>query len=247
MQLRFVPIIRYVPLPSASEFGYTQTPRAIGATVSAGALHAQGWGFESLIAHHLISYGPCKGTVSCLGPLQRDSNPKGLMVSKARERLCHHESQGGRTPAAAGGHSRSERPTSLIAHHLISYGPCKGIVSFLSSLRRNSNPEGAELRKRTEHLPAKRGRHHKTSAAGASAMPEHVQWRFRASFLPKNRPCRRLDLECPTIRALREDVTCENADTEDAVSSRSGFQSPTRPIFRQFCAHEQPHRRLTRF
>ena len=26
-------------------------PWAIGATVSAGALHAQGWGFESLIAH----------------------------------------------------------------------------------------------------------------------------------------------------------------------------------------------------
>ena len=26
--------------------------RALGATVSAGALHAQGWGFESLIAHH---------------------------------------------------------------------------------------------------------------------------------------------------------------------------------------------------
>lgn len=34
------------------EFRYTQHPRAIGATVSAGALHAQGWGFESLIAHH---------------------------------------------------------------------------------------------------------------------------------------------------------------------------------------------------
>ena len=31
---------------------YTYRTRAIGATVSAGALHAQGWGFESLIAHH---------------------------------------------------------------------------------------------------------------------------------------------------------------------------------------------------
>ena len=35
----------------AGEFRYTLLPRAIGATVSAGALHAQGWGFESLIAH----------------------------------------------------------------------------------------------------------------------------------------------------------------------------------------------------
>ena len=33
-------------------FRYTVLSRAIGATVSAGALHAQGWGFESLIAHH---------------------------------------------------------------------------------------------------------------------------------------------------------------------------------------------------
>ena len=37
--------------------------RALGATVSAGALHAQGWGFESLIAHHRIGNGPRKGTV----------------------------------------------------------------------------------------------------------------------------------------------------------------------------------------
>ena len=39
-------------------------PRAIGATVSAGALHAQGWGFESLIAHHRKDYGTSDGAVS---------------------------------------------------------------------------------------------------------------------------------------------------------------------------------------
>ena len=39
------------------EVRYTSISRAIGATVSAGALHAQGWGFESLIAHHRI-FGP---------------------------------------------------------------------------------------------------------------------------------------------------------------------------------------------
>ena len=35
-------------------------PWAIGATVSAGALHAQGWGFESLIAHHRFASGAMK-------------------------------------------------------------------------------------------------------------------------------------------------------------------------------------------
>lgn len=44
-------------------FCYTLSARAIGATVSAGALHAQGWGFESLIAHHRIGDGHRKGTV----------------------------------------------------------------------------------------------------------------------------------------------------------------------------------------
>ena len=44
-------------------FCYTLSARAIDATVSAGALHAQGWGFESLIAHHRIGNGPRKGTV----------------------------------------------------------------------------------------------------------------------------------------------------------------------------------------
>ncbi len=38
----------------AGGFRYTLQTRAIGATVSAGALHAQGWGFESLIAHHVM-------------------------------------------------------------------------------------------------------------------------------------------------------------------------------------------------
>ena len=49
--------------------------RALGATVSAGALHARGWGFESLIAHHLIEKAPSDGGLSFLGPVQRDSNP----------------------------------------------------------------------------------------------------------------------------------------------------------------------------
>ena len=58
--------------------------RAIGATVSAGALHAQGWGFESLIAHHLIEKAPSDGGLSFLGPVQRDSNPQGCGAEETR-------------------------------------------------------------------------------------------------------------------------------------------------------------------
>lgn len=47
-------------------FRYTVGARAIGATVSAGALHAQGWGFESLIAHPLKNTAPTRGPFSCL-------------------------------------------------------------------------------------------------------------------------------------------------------------------------------------
>lgn len=48
--------------------GYTVPPRAIGATVSAGALHAQGWGFESLIAHHLVVRPATRGAFSFARP-----------------------------------------------------------------------------------------------------------------------------------------------------------------------------------
>ena len=68
-------------------FCYTLSARAIGATVSAGALHAQGWGFESLIAHHLIEKAPSDGGLSFLGPVQRDSNPPGCGAEETRERL----------------------------------------------------------------------------------------------------------------------------------------------------------------
>lgn len=60
----------------AGVFRYTLQTRAIGATVSAGALHAQGWGFESLIAHHVKltrgPYGPSffTGFSSCRVPVR---------------------------------------------------------------------------------------------------------------------------------------------------------------------------------
>ena len=67
---------------------YTYRTRAIGATVSAGALHAQGWGFESLIAHHRLASGSGNGAAfgifgetcprwgrGCLVPWGRDRCP----------------------------------------------------------------------------------------------------------------------------------------------------------------------------
>ena len=67
-------------------FCYTLSARAIGATVSAGALHAQGWGFESLIAHHLNDKASSNGGLS-LGPSQRDSNPSGCGAEETRKRF----------------------------------------------------------------------------------------------------------------------------------------------------------------
>ena len=68
-------------------FCYTLSARAIGATVSAGALHAQGWGFESLIAHHLIEEAPSDGGLSFFGHITWDSNPQGCGAEETRKRF----------------------------------------------------------------------------------------------------------------------------------------------------------------
>ena len=61
-------------------FCYTLSARAIGATVSAGALHAQGWGFESLIAHHRIVRPPAMEAFPFSGPAH------GI---RTRQHVCH--------------------------------------------------------------------------------------------------------------------------------------------------------------
>ena len=93
-------------------FCYTLSARAIGATVSAGALHAQGWGFESLIAHHLIEKAPSDGGLSFLGPSQRDSNPQGCGAEETHKRFpAQHARAAGpkrkRAAPAARGHPSS--------------------------------------------------------------------------------------------------------------------------------------------
>ena len=114
--------------------------RAIGATVSAGALHAQGWGFESLIAHHLIEKAPSDGGLSFLGPVQRDSNPQGCGAEETRKRFPAQHARSEATKRGAGGASRTRTP--LIAHHLIEKAPSDGGLSFLGPVQRDSNPQG---------------------------------------------------------------------------------------------------------
>ena len=92
-------------------FCYTLSARAIGATVSAGALHAQGWGFESLIAHHRFGNGPRKGTVFCLGPFHGIRTRQGAKLRK-RETFSSAAREGRRPEAKAGGVSRTRHPSS---------------------------------------------------------------------------------------------------------------------------------------
>ena len=92
-------------------FCYTLSARAIGATVSAGALHAQGWGFESLIAHHLIEKAPSDGGLSFLCPVQRDSNPQGCGAEETRS-VFQRSTQGAKRRSGSGRRSRTRHPSS---------------------------------------------------------------------------------------------------------------------------------------
>lgn len=92
-------------------FCYTLSARAIGATVSAGALHAQGWGFESLIAHHGIGNGPRKGTVFVWAHRRGIRTRKGAELRK-REAFSSAAREGRRPEAKAGGASRTRHPSS---------------------------------------------------------------------------------------------------------------------------------------
>ena len=92
-------------------FCYTLSARAIGATVSAGALHAQGWGFESLIAHHMIDKAPSNGSLSFSGPSHEIRTRQGAELRK-REAFSSAAREGRRPEAEAGGASRTRHPSS---------------------------------------------------------------------------------------------------------------------------------------
>ena len=85
-------------------FCYTLSARAIGATVSAGALHAQGWGFESLIAHHLFLLGSQRWGPFLLERRAWDSNPQGCGAEETRNVFQRRSGSGRR--------SRTRHPSS---------------------------------------------------------------------------------------------------------------------------------------
>lgn len=114
-------------------FCYTLSARAIGATVSAGALHAQGWGFESLIAHHRIGNGPRKGTV-LFAPISWDSNPPGCGAEETRS-VFQRSTQGAKRRSGARPPTRRTRnpsvPYQQRAPHISTYQPNRHLGTFL--------------------------------------------------------------------------------------------------------------------
>ena len=151
-------------------FRYTQSLRAIGATVSAGALHAQGWGFESLIAHHLIDKAPSDGGLSFLGPPQRDSNPQGCGAEETRS-VFQRSTRG--PEARSGSGRRQPHATSLIAHHLIDKAPSNGSLSFLGPSQRDSNPTGCGAEETRSVSSAAREERSDEAKAGGGAERGH--------------------------------------------------------------------------
>ena len=148
-------------------FCYTLSARAIGATVSAGALHAQGWGFESLIAHHRFDRLPAMGAFPFSGPSQRDSNPQGCGAEETRKRFPaqHARAAGPKRKRAAKPHA-----TSLIAHHRFDRLPSMGAFRFWAHRRGIRTRQGAELRKREAFSGAAReGRRPEAEAGGEAA------------------------------------------------------------------------------
>ena len=136
-------------------FCYTLSARAIGATVSAGALHAQGWGFESLIAHHLIEKAPSDGGLSFLGPVQRDSNPPECGAEETRSVFQRstrgaERRSGARAAPAARGHPSS--PTTEL-ETVLERGPFLfGPISW------DPNPTGCGAEETRKRLPAQHAR-----------------------------------------------------------------------------------------
>ena len=120
-------------------FCYTLSARAIGATVSAGALHAQGWGFESLIAHHRFGNGPRKGTVFCLGPFHGIRTRKGAELRK-REAFSSAAREGRQARSESG----RRQPHADIPHRPppIWKRSSKGDRFLFGPISWDSNPQG---------------------------------------------------------------------------------------------------------
>ena len=126
-------------------FCYTLSARAIGATVSAGALHAQGWGFESLIAHHLNDKASSNGGLSFWAHRRGIRTRQGAELRK-RASVFQRSTQGAKRRSGSG--RRQPHAISLIAHHLNDKASSNGGLSFWAHRRGIRTRQGAELRKR---------------------------------------------------------------------------------------------------
>ena len=135
-------------------FCYTLSARAIGATVSAGALHAQGWGFESLIAHHLIEKAPSDGGLSFLGPVHGIRTRKGAELRK-REAFSSAAREERSDEAEAGGAAARDIPhrPPLDLVGLQQWGPF-----LLGPSAWDSNPAGCGAEKTRKRFPAQHAR-----------------------------------------------------------------------------------------
>ena len=136
-------------------FCYTLSARAIGATVSAGALHAQGWGFESLIAHHRIGNGPRKGTVFVWAHRRGIRTRKGAELRKRasvfqRSTRGAERRSGARAAPAARGHPSS--PTTELL------GLQRWRPFFFGPSAWDSNPQGCGAEETRKRFPAQHAR-----------------------------------------------------------------------------------------
>lgn len=183
-------------------FCYTLSARAIGATVSAGALHAQGWGFESLIAHHLIDKAPSDGGLSFLGPSHGIRTRQGAELRK-RASVFQRSTRGPKARSGSGRRSRTR--TSLIAHHLVDKAPSDGGLSFLGPSQRDSNPAGCiPLQGRRESIAKTSSGSLDRAVYGTSATRSPFQATIFARARPKRPTGSRSD--CPRRSPRRREA-----------------------------------------
>ena len=156
---------------------------SFGTFPGAGALHAQGWGFESLSAHHLIEKAPSDGGLSLLGPVQRDSNPQGCGAEETRS-VFQRSTQGaerrsGARPPAGG----RGIPPSHINNGLSVSQPALGDVPKVPALKERpkvpAHPPSKDRRPKPERT--KSALHLENISPVPKSEPPSTKWRVAPS------------------------------------------------------------------
>ena len=151
-------------------FCYTLSARAIGATVSAGALHAQGWGFESLIAHHRFVRLPAMGAFLFWAHRRGIRTRQGAELRK-REAFSSEAREERSDEAEAGGEAARDIPHRPPPNWKRS---SKGDRFCMGPFRGIRTRKGAELRKRASVFQrSTRGAERRSGARAAPAARGH--------------------------------------------------------------------------